>query len=222
MDAEEYLGVKFADMGAIAVRYNMKELSGYTEGTYGGEGLKEYYKTRGHEQLARQVLFHHTQHMIEEMELFHNMINTSVEGYGLDFGCGSAPVTFELVMRGHKLDFVDIDGSGAYEFTKWRAKKRGVEDRCGWKLSEKDEAYDYVFMLDSIEHIEDWKGVLGMVIPKIKKKGVLITNYFNNQDYENPEHISMDKAAVEKFLTENGIYPLNRLMWVKHPLGADK
>ena len=222
MDAEDYLGMKYEQMGEIARKYDMKELHSRTGGEYGGEGLKEYYATRGKEQLARQVLFHHTPHMVEEMEMFHNMINTTVEGRGLDFGCGSAPVTFELVMRGHNLDFVDIDGSGAYEFTKWRAKKRGVESRVGWKIAEKDETYDYVFMLDSIEHIEDWRGVLSSIIPKIKQKGVLITNYFLNMDYDNPEHISMDKGAVEKFLTENGVYPLNKLLWVRHPLGADK
>ena len=77
-------------------------------------------------------------------------------------------------------------------------------------------------MLDSIEHLEDWQGVLGAIIPKMKQKGVLITNYFDNQDFQNPEHISMDKDAVQKFLTSHGVYPLNNKLWVKDPLGVNK
>lgn len=213
MDAEEYLGMSMREMSAIACRYNMHDLEKYK-----GD-LKQYYATRGKEQLARQVLFHHLQHSIQEMELFHAMVNASADAYGADIGCGSAPVTFELVMRGHRMDFIDIDGAGAYEFTKWRAKKRGVEDRCGWKLAG---PYDYVFMLDSLEHIEDWREVLNEVASRLKDKiGALITNYFQNQDYENPEHVSMDKQAVKDHLLSLGIYPINEYLWVKNSsLGA--
>jgi hypothetical protein len=204
MDAEEYLGVKLREMGPLASRYDMADWVKYK-----GD-LKAYYASRGNEQLARQVLFHHTPHMVQEMEMFHTLINTGVSARGADIGCGSAPVTFELAMRGHHLDFIDIDGAGAYEFTKWRARKRGVA--CGWKL---EGEYDYIFMLDSIEHIEDWEGVLATVERHLKDKGALVTNYFDNQDYLNPEHVSMDKNAVKKHLIALGIYPHNQYLWVK-------
>lgn len=207
MDAEEYLGIKLRDMGDLAMRYDMKEWV-----KYAGD-IKAYYGSRGKEQLARQVLFHHTPRMVQEMEMFHTMVNTGVEARGADIGCGSAPVTFELAMRGHHLDFIDIDGAGAYEFTKWRAKKRGIGDRCGWKL---DGPYDYIFMLDSIEHIEDWESILTDVEKHLKENGALITNYFDNQDYLNPEHVSMDKNAVKKHLISLGIYPHNQYLWVKN------
>lgn len=208
MDAEEYLGMKFPEMCTIGVKYNVEDIK-----KHDGD-LKEYYATRGKEQLARQVMFHHTDHMIQQMEMFHGMINTNAPGYGADYGCGSAPVTFELALRGHTLDFIDVDGSGAYEFTKWRANKRNV--KCGWKLKG---PYDYVFMLDSIEHIEDWQSTLKEVADSLRYGGALITNYFGNMDYDNPEHISMDKPAVKKFLTDHGIYPLNEILWVKQDLG---
>jgi len=206
MDAEEYLGMKFAEMGEIARKYDMK---GFADNV--GD-LKAYYASRGKEQLARQVLFHHTEHMRKEMELIHNMVNTNVEAHGAEYGCGSAPVSFELALRGHKIDFIDVDGAGAYDFTKWRVQKRGLAEKCGFKL---EGLYDYVLMLDSIEHIENWKEVLADVASHLKEKGALITNYFLNQDYANPEHISMDKPAVKAFLIENNIYPMNNYLWVK-------
>ena len=167
MDAEEYMGVPFAEMSAIAERYNMEDLEANKD------SLEKYYGSRGKEQLARQVLFHHQPAMLQQTEMLLGMINKNADGYALDFGCGSAPVGMELVMRGHKMDFVDIDGAGAYEFTKWRANKRGVADRCGWELGG---PYDYALFLDSIEHLKDWRGVLTDACSRLKSSGALITN----------------------------------------------
>lgn len=205
MDVEEYLGKRVADMESLAMRYDMADLAKY-EGD-----LQGYYGSRGAEQLARQVLFHHTPAMVQEMEILQGMVNTNVTARGADIGCGSAPVTFELAMRGHHIDFIDIDGAAAYEFTKWRAKKRGID--CGFTLQG---PYDYVFMLDSLEHIEDWRGVLDQVAANLKDNGAFITNYFLNQDYSNPEHISMDKQAVKEHLLALGIYPHNVYLWAKN------
>lgn len=207
-DAEEYLGMKYHEMGVIAQRYDVRDIVKHKD------DLHAYYASRGKEQLARQVLFHHTPAMRDEMKFIHSLINTSVEGYGAEYGCGSAPVSFEIALRGHKMDFIDVEGSGAYEFTKWRAKKRGID--CGFDLKG---PYDYVLMLDSLEHIEDWRGVLGRVINSLRPDGAWITNYFRNEDYANPEHVSMDKQAVKKFCVANGLYPINDFIWVKKDLG---
>jgi SAM-dependent methyltransferase len=207
MDAEEYLGMKIHEMSEIAMKYDASDIKDC-------DNIIEYYGSRGEEQLARQVLFHHTPPMIQEMEFFHGMVNTQAPGRGADIGCGSAPVTFHFAMKGHYIDFIDIDGAKAYEFTKWRAKKRGVD--CGYTLSGQ---YDYIFMLDSLEHIEDWKSVLNDVAKHLRDGGAFITNYFRNNDYANPEHISMDKPAVTLHLKELGLYPLNDFLWVKRDLG---
>ena len=174
--------------------------------------IKDYYATRGKSQLARQVTFHHYPSMVDEMKVFHSLINTEKPGYGVDFGCGSAPVGFEFALRGHKMDFIDIDGSGAYEFTKWRAKKHAID--CGWELKG---PYDYALMLDSIEHLEDWSGVLDAVIGSMKPGGVLITDYFYNKDFGNAEHISMDHDAVKAHLGLLGMDRQNDFIWVKDP-----
>ena len=75
--------------------------------------------------------------------------------------------------------------------------------------------YEYVMMLDSIEHIVDWRAVLSEVLPRIKEGGVLATNYFSNRDFNNPEHVSMDHDAVRKFLRESGMESESEVFWVK-------
>lgn len=210
MDVEQYLGMDLSQIQEVARRYSTDDLSKYQD------DLTQYYATRGKAQLARQVLFHLNPHCIEEMEFVFSTVNTNAEGYGIEFGCGSAPVSFELALRGHRMDFVDIDGAAAYEFTKWRAKHRGIEDRCGWSIRG---PYDYALMLDAIEHIKDWEPVLEKIVDALKNDGALITNYFRNQDYDNPEHVSMDKGAVKQFLVSRGVYPLNEMVWIKRDLG---
>jgi len=203
-DAQEYLGLEdMEDVGKLSAEYIITDIDKYDD-------LSEYYATRGNSQLARQVMFHHYPSMVDEMKVYHSVIDTDKPARAADFGCGSAPVGFEFALRGHHMDFIDIDGSGAYEFTKWRAKKHGID--CGWALQG---PYDYVLMLDSIEHLEDWRGVLDRVIDSLKPGGVIVTDYFSNMDFKNPEHISMDQAAVKEYLLSHGIDRSNDFIWVK-------
>ena len=75
------------------------------------EDKRDYYKSLGDEQIARQVWFHNTPHMVEEFQTFLGLLNTSEELYGVDYGCGTAPIGCELALRGHKVDFIDLEGS---------------------------------------------------------------------------------------------------------------
>jgi len=213
MDAEEYTKMPMEKMTPLFEEYNQDMLDMTKH-----ENLEGYYATRGISQLARQVIFHHAPHMVDQMDTIHRAFKIDVPAHGIDFGCGSAPVSFELAMRGHTVDFIDVDGSYAYEFTKWRAKKRGLNGQAKFEWT--GGPYDYALFLDSIEHLEEkkWKEVLDKVIMDLKDDGCIITNYFLNVDTENPEHISMDKKAVEKFLVERGVYPLNKMLWIKRDL----
>ena len=211
MDAEEYLGMKWEEISVLADTYSFDDFDKYKD-------KRDYYAAKGQEQLARQVAIHHMTSQQDEMKYFHTLINTNADGsYGADFGCGSAPVGFEFAMKGHKMDFIDIDESGAYEFTKWRAKKRDID--CGWELKG---PYDYVLMLDVIEHLEDWKGVLTSVIDSLGDGGGIATNYFKNRDFANPEHISMNHDAVRTFLFEKDIYPVNEFLWLKRVMEKEE
>jgi 2-polyprenyl-3-methyl-5-hydroxy-6-metoxy-1,4-benzoquinol methylase len=105
---------------------------------------------------------------------------------------------------------VDLDGTPAYEFVKWRAKQRAI--KCGFTLSEE---YDFVLMMDVIEHIADWKGPLSDIVGCMKPGAILATNYFSNVDYDNAEHISMDKKAVRDHLLSLEMYPQSAEAWIK-------
>jgi len=204
-DAMEYMCVP--TMGHItdmAIKYDMSDWEKY------GDDHEAYYATRGDEQLARQVMYHHQPHMVDAMKRYHQVIDTDNGCYGADFGCGSAPVGFELALMGNKMDFIDVDGSGAYEFTKWRAKKHKVD--CGWKLKG---PYDYVMMLDSLEHLADWKSHMDRIVDSLKDGGGLIVDFFTNEDHDNPEHITMDHDAVRLYLVSLGMTELNAFLWTK-------
>lgn len=75
--------------------------------------------------------------------------------------------------------------------------------------------YDFLMFLDSIEHLENWREVLDQAIGRLKQEGVLVTNFFSNRDFNNPEHVNMDHAAVQQFLIDRHVYPVNDLVWIK-------
>lgn len=212
LDAEEYLQMDITQIHSLAESYFSKNMHRFRD----YENKDEYYKSLGKEQVARQVIFHAHQHMLQEFQIIQNFLKSG-DFYGLDYGCGSSPVGFDMVLRaGHKVDFVDLDGTPAYEFLKWRARKNGVENRCGWTLNQ---GYDYAMFLDSIEHFQNWKEILSEVCSRIKDGGVIITNYFNNTDFDNIEHISMDHESVKNHLLSLGFYPTNEMVWVKRNFG---
>ena len=212
-DVMEYTGMDETKLIKLALEYEAKNFVRFHE----YQDKRDYYKSLGEEQLARQFWYHHNPDPLSQMENVLGLIDTNRDGYGLEFGCGSAPVSFELALRGHKIDFVDIDGTPAYEFTKWRAKKRNV--KCGFELNG---PYDYILLMDSIEHLDDWKGDLAKMVALLKPMGAIFTNYFSTYDFSNVEHISMDHESVKNYLTSLGVFPVNRIMWLKQDMNVLK
>lgn len=208
-DAQEYLGMTGEEIDLASRAYSMADMGDY-------DTLKEYYASKGNEQLARQVMFHSSPPMVREMEEIHTLIGKEFDtpAYGADFGCGSAPVGFELLLRGHVMDFVDVDGSGAYAFTKWRVKKTAEVGfpNVGYSLQG---LYNFVMLLDAIEHIREWEDLLTEVVASLVHHGIIVTNYFRNQDFLNPEHVAMDHAAVRLHLESLGMVPVGELAWRK-------
>jgi len=204
-DVFEYLGMdNMEQVGNLSAAYNMQDIENY------GDNLIDYYASKGDEQLARQCLFHHFPSVVAEMKVYHMVINQDVELYGADYGCGSAPVGFEFALKGHKMDFIDVDGAGGYEFTKWRAKKHNLN--CGWKLQG---PYDYVMMLDSLEHLPDWENHLDRILASLKPEGAIVLDFFRNVDFDNPEHVMMDHDAVRKYFEMRGLTKVQDFLWVK-------
>ena len=215
MDGMEHLGIKTQDeLMAMAQIYNDRMADEFP----GPDGnLEEYYRSRGRYQLARQIYFHGTKYALSNDQMILCMFRPGGDKlHGLEYACGSSPVGFEFVLRGNTVDFVDIEGAGGYEFVKWRAKRRGVEDRCGWKLGG---PYDFILLLDALEHFPDPNALMRKLAPLLKDNGVVVTNYFYLGDHDNLEHISMDKETVKDTFISCGIYPLNPAVWIKRDLG---
>lgn len=211
-DVEEYLQKSQKEISELADTYDLKVFPR----TDDAEVLREYYRTIGPSQLARQYMFHLQPPMIQQAEQIWSLFDRTAPGaHGIEYGCGSAPVGFELAMRGHHMTFIDVPGAAAYEFTKWRAQRRGVDRRCKWEIGG---PYDFALFMDAIEHLAEWKEILSEVCSRIKEGGYLITNFFANNDYGNVEHITMNKREVESHLLSLGLYPQNPALWQKQSI----
>jgi SAM-dependent methyltransferase len=204
----EYTGMTDEEIVKSAWLYDEKHMVNFED----YENKDEYYAKLGVEQLCRQMVYHSVSKVAWDGLVLLKHFTGGVKTCGVDYGCGSAPVGFEVLKYGHKVDFVDIDGSYAYEFLKWRVKNSDRKDNAGFKLAG---PYDFALFLDSIEHFKDWEPILDNVIGRLKERGVLFTNFFDNRDFLNREHINMDHKAVMDFLLSRRMFPKTYSIWIK-------
>lgn len=202
-DAAEYLEIPENEINikfdSLKNNYGLMSLS--LEDKY-GIGTKEYYANMGPEQLCRQVLFHHNDKAKMTMASILQEIKPQ-KLIGMDFGCGSAPIGFELAKRAEFMYFIDIDGACAYEFLKWRLKKYSMKNvSSNWPYPE---SLHYAICLDSIEHLTDWEVTLKKIIRCLRPHGNLVTNFMKIRDGDNLEHVFMDKPAFMSFMVEHGM-----------------
>jgi SAM-dependent methyltransferase len=222
-DAGEYLGIRENDivheMKKLWDNYDMHSLD--LEALY-GMGTEAYYANMGPEQLARQVLHHFTDNAKATMGAILQQLKPGTLR-GMDFGCGSAPVGFELAKRGGFMHFIDVDGSPAYEFLKWRCKKYDLENvSFDWP---EPGTLSYCVCLDSIEHLHNWEQVLEKIIHHLKKYGNFITNFMRCTDFGNDEHVFMDKPAFASFMVKNGMNIQSDCVFVKdgkYPMSSNE
>lgn len=219
-----------ADFYVKKFQKDIEEFTGYTEGEITERAMVyhdinkkmwpvydnklEYYRLRSEDQLCRQHYYHNRPAVAKEGITILKQFKKGITGYGIDFGCGAGPIGFELLKMGHAMDFIDIDGTKAYEFLKWRVNKLDdkLKSRAGWKIHG---PYDFALFLDSIEHLDDWREVLDNIIGRMREKSMLITNFFGNKAYDNVEHVNMDHDAVMKFLLSRHMIPRTEKLWQK-------
>jgi hypothetical protein len=187
------------------------------------DNLKQYYIDSEAMYLARACFIRSEENPNRFDEYVLQTIKTDFPGVGLDFGCGSAPITFDLCRRGQIIYFCDIPGTKPYEFLKWRSKKYGLYniralfvDDPGTQWPE-DNSLDYITCLDSIEHLPDgeWQALVARIASALKPSGCLITNFMLLQDDKNTEHIFMDKAEFSKVAVQNKLFPINSAIFQK-------
>jgi len=211
LDACEFSGKTLIELGKIGEEHRLNSLEPDRDHLY------EYYSDLGIETFARNVWFHSREDVnrydLETLELF----GKSNVGRGVDHYCGSGPVGFVFARLGHFVVFCDAN-KYCRDFIEWRIKKYGLADAVVVaKLPEPDASYDFVLLLDAIEHMnpegleEEMEGIIGM----LKVGGVILTNYFDNRDYTNPQHINMDKGRVRRTMVRLGLRAVTIYFWQK-------
>lgn len=197
-DALEYTGKTEDELAEMREEYSLR-----MRDDFDFDNLEEYYASRGDLQIARNVCYHTIERVIEESYFILSMFNPNVVSRGLDFGCGTAPVGFELASRGNHVDFVDVPGGASEKFIRWRCEKHGVKDYS----FELGDDYDWIMFLDSIEHLNPDKApeLLKDLIARLKTGGSLVTNYFYNNDMANVEHIYMRHLEVKDLFINEGL-----------------
>lgn len=169
--------------------------------------LKGYYASLGLYQLARNWGYHKIDRVDNYGRFILSLFNPAISAKGLDFGCGSAPIGFELAIKGHSMSFVDIPDSEAIKFVKWRCDKYEINDRCGFKLGED---YDFILMMDVIEHLhpDTAEDTLVDIISRLKPGGSIVTSYWITYDYRNAEHIFMKHDKVKELFKHEGMFSM--------------
>ena len=215
-DAMEYLGIK--EEWELKELYENYAAKAVTLADKYGLGTEEYYAHMGKEQLARQVLYHFSDHPKRWMSFAFMNINASHQLSGIDFGCGSAPIGFEMIKRGHTMYFFDLDGSTAFEFLKWRIKKYGLGDRAHFNEWPEEACISYALYSDSLEHLKDWSEPVKKTVERFTPQGVFFSNYLllDNTD-GNMEHINWDRGGFLKYMHDLGMEPISNCVWMLNP-----
>ena len=217
-DALEYLGIKehelldlYTDYAEVSMKLTEKH----------GLGTPEYYGGMGKEQIARQVLYHYTDFPKKWMSFALANIQIRQPLTGIDFGCGTAPIGFELTRRGHTMHFFDIDGAGGFEFLKWRIKKYGLEDRAFFNEWPEEANVAYALFSDILEHLHNWEKPIERTVEKFIPQGVFFTNYLLlSDDIQNVEHINWRRGEFVKYMYDLGMEPVSNCVFMYTKGGA--
>jgi hypothetical protein len=174
----------------------------------------DYYRSIGIDQVCRQTIYHIANPPITARNAsIINMFRVAKQLYGLDFGCGIGVIGFEALRLDNFVDFVDINGTAALDFLRWRVNKHEFDSKVGFDIKG---PYDFVILLDIIEHIKDWESMLDNLCGRMNLGAAIITNFFTDGLREDdPEHFHLDREGVSKFLQSRGFLPSHMGLWIK-------
>lgn len=183
IDIMEYLDISDdSELQTIASSYDNHKL---TYNDY--QNIEEYYKNAGRCYVAHSPLIHNSLSGLAafESKIFNLLHSKNYKG--IDFGCGCAPISFELALNyNHKIYLIDVTPSEQVDFCIWRAKKYNLyNDRLF--IGYPENKVDYILAIDSIEHVENWKGTIFSLKNHLNNDGIIITNIKDIK--EDIEHI---------------------------------
>lgn len=213
-DACEFTGR--ADIDAMAHEANafleLRKSSGLQD--------PDWYRRHPTERISRQVFFNTNN---QEKRLMTSYILGAIDNQKqfdiLDFGCGVGIPAFSLAEKGHRVTAMDIRGTGTLEFLKWRAKKYSVPitflESEGGPPELNGQQFNAIVAMDSIEHIEDWKGTVKALAAHLKPGGVLFSNNGILEDRLHPEHYDIDNKEFIQTCLEADLMPFNQITYIK-------
>ena len=182
----------------------------------------DWYRLYPRERVARQLWFNHTDQKRKMTEFILASISDQKPLQILEFGCGIGILAFSLAERGHHVTACDIGGTSTLEFLKWRVAKHGqamtFHESAGGIPALGSARYDVIIAMDSIEHVEDWRGVVRELSAHLKPDGVLACNNAILDDTSHPEHYTIGPHRFVAACAEVGLLPMNQLMYVKRTL----
>ncbi len=143
------------------------------------------------------------------------------ESYGdkrikiLDYGCGIGDHLIFLAKEGYNCSGAEIK-SYSSEFIKYRMKKRGLDVHLT-ELTDNsvpiEEDYDVIICLDVLEHTVNPREIIGRLIQKLDKGGLLFVNFPHSEQplhlEERHKNFDLDRELLDLGLMPRGIY------WVK-------
>lgn len=179
----------------------------------------DWYRLYPNERIARQVWFNSDCPPKRQMtEYILQVVTAQPPSRILEFGCGIGILAFELARAGHDVTALDIKGTGTLEFLKWRAAKHGlniniIESEGG--PPQLQGKWDFVIAMDSIEHVEDWRGTLGVLADHVRVDGVFFSNNAILEDDWHPEHYHIDSKEFISLCMAHGLMPFNQITYSK-------
>lgn len=149
-------------------------------------------------------------HMTKYQRMFRSKIMELAHGKILDYGGGIGDLSLALRQKGFSVTYGDVDGQ-TFNFAKSLFLKNNISVRMVNLLKENiGDNYDTIICIDVIEHIENQKEVLALLVSRLNINGILIiTNLeFNAMDQDqhqnHPMHIPIIFDA-KKYLLDNGL-----------------
>jgi 2-polyprenyl-3-methyl-5-hydroxy-6-metoxy-1,4-benzoquinol methylase len=116
----------------------------------------------------------------------------------LDFGGGTGNLALALAARGHRVDFVERSALQK-DFVRFRIAKHGLRDRIRvvdqWAPLEPS-AYDAVYAIDVLEHLESLEEILANLLQSIRPNGVLAELSPFVRNTSNPMHHEAEAAFL--------------------------